>query len=177
MKRIISRETATMVAVEANKPGTKVEPFMIPNYFAIGIGAILVVRTGDEHYLDLKDQDVTKAYMKDWNQDIGKILCKDYRKKNYSSLYLMTTPKHKVLLRRIAEDELNNFTDNGLRDVLIGDYFYTIVKILTNDEHDVWGSVDKVEENFVEAMEKEAADAAEEQELVEEEELESMSLF
>ena len=77
--------------------------------------------------LNLKPE-ANKAYMSDWRKDVGNILAHDFRKNSAQGKYFeFKTNMTKTLLRRISDDELKEFKEQGFDHLKLGDYFYTII--------------------------------------------------
>ena len=72
--------------------------------------------------------EANKAYMSDWRKDVGNILAHDFRKNSAQGKYFeFKTNMTKTLLRRISDDELKEFKEQGFDHLKLGDYFYTII--------------------------------------------------
>ena len=175
---LISKELIAKVANDSKLASTQMNPYTFPAYTNICIGAIHVVRGGNETYIHLSEN-VSKQYMNAWSKDVGKILSKDLRKKRDELYFEMVTDTYRVLLRKITEEELGEMTEKGFNHVLIGDFYYVIIK-----EIPLYGSygvdngtvskellVDPMSSNTSEEEEEEAFDEEEE------EPIESLSLF
>jgi hypothetical protein len=84
-----------------------------------------------------------------------------------------------MLLRKITEEELGEMTEKGLNHVLIGDFYYVIIKEIPLDgSYGVDnGTVGK--ELLVDPMSSNTSEEEEEEDVEEEEEesIESLSLF
>lgn len=131
MKKLISKETIAEVQkaynelAEKNLARCKEYKFNNVEYFAIGF--VTVVKHGTGCMLNLKPE-VNKAYMSDWRKDVGNILARDFRKNSAQGKYFeFKTNMTKTLLRRISDDELKEFKEQGFDHLKLGDYFYTII--------------------------------------------------
>lgn len=124
---LISKELIAKVANDSKLASTQMNPYTFPAYTNICIGAIHVVRGGNEAYIHLSEN-VSKQYMNAWTKDVGKILSKDLRKKRDELYFEMVTDTYRVLLRKITEEELGEMTEKGFNHVLIGDFYYIIIK-------------------------------------------------
>lgn len=131
MKKLISKETIAEVQkaynelAEKNLAQCKEYKFNNVEYFAIGF--VTVVKHGTGCMLNLKPE-ANKAYMSDWRKDIGNILAHDFRKNSAQGKYFeFKTNMTKTLLRRISDDELKEFKEQGFDHLKLGDYFYTII--------------------------------------------------
>ena len=175
---LISKELIAKVANDSKLASTQMNPYTFPAYTNICIGAIHVVRGGNETYIRLSEN-VSKQYMNAWTKDVGKILSKDLRKKRDELYFEMVTDTYRVLLRKITEEELGEMTEKGFNHVLIGDFYYVIIKeIPLNGSYGVDNGivgkellVDPMSSNTSEEEEEEAVDEEEE------EPIESLSLF
>ena len=175
---LISKELIAKVANDSKLASTQMNPYTFPAYTNICIGAIHIVRGGNETYIYLSEN-VSKQYMNAWVKDVGKILSKDLRKKRDELYFEMVTDTYRVLLRKITEEELGEMTEKGFNHVLIGDFYYVIIK-----EIPLYGSygVDNGtggKERLVDPMSSNTSEEEEEEAVDEEEEepIESLSLF
>lgn len=176
---LISKELIAKVSNDSKLASTQMNPYTFPAYTNVCIGAIHIIRGGNETYIHLSEN-VSKQYMKAWSKDVGKILSKDLRKNRDELYFEMVTDSYRVLLRKITEEELGEMTEKGFNHVLIGDFYYVIIKeIPLEGSYDV----DKVivgKELLVDPMTSNTSEDEEEEEDVEEEEeepIESLSLF
>ena len=175
---LISKELIAKVANDSKLASTQMNPYTFPAYTNICIGAIHIVRGGNEAYIYLSEN-VSKQYMNAWSKDVGKILSKDLRKKRDELYFEMVTETYRVLLRKITEEELGEMTEKGFNHVLIGDFYYVIIKEITLNgsygvDNGIVGKellVDPMSSNTSEEEEEEAVDEEEE------EPIESLSLF
>ena len=175
---LISKELIAKVANDSKLASTQMNPYTFQAYTNICIGAIHIVRGGNETYIRLSEN-VSKQYMNAWTKDVGKILSKDLRKKRDELYFEMVTETYRVLLRKITEEELGEMTEKGFNHVLIGDFYYVIIKeIPLNGSYGVDnGIVGK--ELLVDPMSSNTSEEEEEEAVDEEEEdpIESLSLF
>ena len=175
---LISKELIAKVANDSKLASTQMNPYTFPAYTNICIGAIHIVRGGNETYIRLSEN-VSKQYMNAWTKDVGKILSKDLRKKRDDLYFEMVTETYRVLLRKITEEELGEMIEKGFNHVLIGDFYYVIIKeIPLNGSYGVDnGIVGK--ELLVDPMSSNTSEEEEEEVVDEEEEepIESLSLF
>lgn len=178
MMNLISKELIAKVANDSKLATTQMNPYIFPSYTNISIGAIRVVRGSEETYIHLSEN-VSKQYMKAWANDVGKILCKDLRKKRDELYFEMVTDTYRVLLRKITEEELGEMTEKEFNHVLIGDFYYVIIKEIPLDGSYGVDNVIIGKELLVDPMSSNTSEE-EEEEVVEEEEeesIESLSLF
>lgn len=176
MKKIISKETVSFVqnlyneAIAKSKNKALCVPANIYNGFSVGIGRVRVSNTGKDTYLYVAP-DVGKEYMKDWKKDIGGVYTSDCKKNNLSCYFRLEYNNVTVLLRRISDEEYSEFEKNGFVHVELGDFYYMIVKVVLPDRSLV--SFDSTDEDYT------VVDTSddEEEEIEEEPEIESLSLF
>ena len=178
---LISKELIAKVANDSKLASTQMNPYTFPAYTNVCIGVIHIIRGGNETYIHLSEN-VSKQYMKVWSKDVGKILSNDLRKNRDELYFEMVTGTYRVLLRKITEEELGEMTERGFNHVLIGDFYYVIIKEIPLEGS---YSVDNVivgKELLVDPITSntsEEEDAEEEKDVEEEEEdpIESLSLF
>lgn len=178
MKKIISKETIAFVqnmyreAVAKSNKATLCVPADIHNGFSVGIGKVRVSNVGKDSYLYISN-DVGKEYMKEWKKDIGGVYSSDCKKNNLSDYYKFSYNDTDVLLRRISDEELNDFESKGFVHVKLGDFNYMIVKVVLPEHSFV--SFDSTDEDF--SVVDTNTDEEEDEEVEEEPEVESLSLF
>ena len=175
---LISKELIAKVAIDSKSASTRITPYTFPSYTKICIGVVNIIRVAGETYIRLSE-DVSKKYMNAWSKDVGKILSKDLRKNRDELYFEMVTDTYRVLLRKITEEELGEMTEKEFNHVLIGDFYYVIIKeIPLEGSYSVdYGTDDK--DLLVDPTSSNESEE-EEEEIVEEEEelpIESLSLF
>ena len=175
---LISKELIAKVAADAKLSSSKMEQYTFPSYTNICMGAVNVVRGGSETYVHLSEN-VSKAYYNAWNKDVGKVLSRDLRRKNDDLYFEMSTETYKVLLRKIKEDELPEMTEKGFNHVLIGDFYYIIIKEIPLDGSYSMNTTTEGKELLVDPMSSTSTEEDEEEDVeeAEEENIESLSLF
>ena len=117
--------------------------------------------------------------MNAWYKDVGKILSTDLRKKRDELYFEMVTDTYRVLLRKITEDELGEMTEKGFNHVLIGDFYYIIIKeIPLEGSYNVDNRIVN-KELLIDPTLSDESDDEEVEDIEEEEEdpIESLSLF
>lgn len=176
---LISKELIAKVAIDSKSASTRITQYTFPTYTNICIGVVHIIRLADETYIRITE-DVSKQYMNAWSKDVGKILSKDLRKNRDELYFEMVTDTYRVLLRKITEEELGEMTEKGFNHVLIGDFYYVIIKEIPLDGsyYIDYGTVGK--ELLVDPMSSNTSEEDEEEEIVEEEDdipIESLSLF
>ena len=178
---LISKELIAKVANDSKLATTQMNPYTFPAYTNVCIGVIHIIRGGNETYIHLSEN-VSKQYMKVWSKDVGKILSNDLRKNRDELYFEMVTGTYRVLLRKITEEELGEMTERGFNHVLIGDFYYVIIKEIPLEGSYGVDNVIVGKELLVDPMTSntsEEEDAEEEKDVEEEEEdpIESLSLF
>ena len=175
---LISKELIAKVANDSKLASTQMNPYTFPAYTNVCIGVIHIIRGGNETYIHLSEN-VSKQYMKVWSKDVGKILSNDLRKNRDELYFEMVTDTYRVLLRKITEEELGEMTEKGFNHVLIGDFYYIIIKeIPLEGSYNVDNRIVNKELLIDPTLSDESED--EEGEDIEEEEedpIESLSLF
>lgn len=176
---LISKELIAKVENDSKLASTQMNPYTFPAYTDVCIDAIRIIRGRNELYINLAEN-VSKRYMNAWYKDVGNILKKDLRKKMDELYFEMVTDTYRVLLRKITEKELGEMTEKGFNHVLIGDFYYVIIKEIPLDgSYSINnGIVDK--ELLFDPMLSNTSEEEEEEEVAEEEEeesIESLSLF
>ena len=178
---LISKELIAKVANDSKLASTQMNPYTFPAYTNVCIGVIHIIRGSNETYIHLSEN-VSKQYMKVWSKDVGKILSNDLRKNRDELYFEMVTGTYRVLLRKITEEELGEMIEKGFNHVLIGDFYYVIIKEIPLEGSYGVDNVIVGKELLVDPMTSntsEEEDAEEEKEVEEEEEdpIESLSLF
>ena len=175
---LISKELIDKVENDSKLASTQMNPYTFPMYTDICIGVIHIIRGGNDTYVHLPDN-VSKQYMKPWSKDVGKILSRDLRMKRDDLYFEMVTDTYRVLLRKITEEELVDMTEKGFAHVLIGDFYYVIIKEIPLDglysvENTIVGKELLVDPMSSNVTEEECDETFEEEE---EDSIESLSLF
>ena len=178
---LISKELIAKVTNDSKLASTQMNPYTFPAYTNVCIGVIHIIRGSNETYIHLSEN-VSKQYMKVWSKDVGKILSNDLRKNRDELYFEMVTGTYRVLLRKITEEELGEMTERGFNHVLIGDFYYVIIKEIPLEGSYGVDNVIVGKELLVDPMTSntsEEEDAEEEKDVEEEEEdpIESLSLF
>lgn len=140
------------------------------------VGLVTIHKYPGGSYLYLRPE-ADKRYMKDWKEDVGQILLTDIKKNNLSPYYELVTqktdPACKALLRRISDEEYDDFKAKGQVHLMIGDFYYIIIKLVpANDGYNFRDNVQYTPEEQVDTEEiEEGYDKSVE------EDLQSISLF
>ena len=142
----------------------------------VGLVAIHIHPTGTYLYLQ---PEADKRYMIDWQSDIGQLVATDFKHKNFTKYFEFRTqlvdPEYKALLRIISEDEYEEFKDKGFAHLKIGDFYYTVIKLVSIDRD--YNCKDNVQ--YVPTEQEQRAEENEEDEYDKtvEEDVQSLSLF
>lgn len=144
--------------------------------FAVRIGSVMVEKYGGQKpQLNVKEG-LNNEYIRLWKKDVGNILVKEL-KKDDPELYEMRTSKIRVMLKRIDEEELPKFTDDGFAHIQIADKWFTIIKIVNNKSTYSYMTSDfEIHEEY-DVIVKEEKEKKEEPEKEEVKELVSIRLF
>ena len=100
---------------------------------SIRIDRVVVVFDGDRVYITLDDT-VDQAYMILWNMDVGGILKRDFKRKDFEKYLELKTKNSMSLLRRIDDDELETFKANKMDHIYMGNFNYCIIKTIALNE-------------------------------------------
>lgn len=177
MKKITTKETIALVQNSYNESVNTAEsnslcvPANLEMGFSIGIGRVSIRNGGINSYLVLSD-DVNKSYMQDWKKDVGSVFIKDCKKENLSAYYKYFGSNFEALLRRISDDEYDEFKDKGFVHLKLGDYYYMILKVIP-----LGGTYLKLDSKDEDVTVTPQEPEEEEEYKEEEQEIESLSLF
>lgn len=176
MKRLISKDIIEKIkesyiaCVESGNLNWKEFEFAPVVYFKIGY--VKLAKYGDTNML-FPASDANKEYMQEWKKDIGGIMSRDFRRNAAQGKYFeFIDNTAKVLLRRIADDEIEILTDAGFNDIKIGDFWYTVCLCTKPD-----GSYLEPLNSQIGEMPEKPEDPDDNYVYVEESEVESISLF
>ncbi len=100
---------------------------------SIRIDRVVVVFDGDGVYIALDDT-VDQTYMILWNMDVGGILKRDFKRKDFEKYLELKTKNSMSLLRRIDDDELETFKANKMDHIYMGNFNYCIIKTIALNE-------------------------------------------
>lgn len=99
---------------------------------SFSIGRCTMVRNTDGTLNAYLDTTFDADYKKIWKADVGYVLTKELRKKE-PMLYVMSDGRFKALIKLISDDEYDRFKENGFDHFKMGDYWYTIIRIVKKD--------------------------------------------
>lgn len=180
MKPLVKKETVTTVQNCLNdfKPKYSLEKYKFNNFEIFTFGEAQVTKTGDEYYVYYLEN-VGKDYCRAWNKDVGKVMCRLLRKKQYDKLYEFKTDSIKALLRIVDEEEKPDFESfETISYVKFGDKEYILLTMIPL--HSSYSSKDLSScdiDDIISDDEKYAADEDDDYVYKEEPEPESYSLF
>ena len=99
---------------------------------AFYIGRCKILRYPDGTICLNLDEGFDKEYGEIWRNDVGGILKKEL-KKNEPCIYELIDSKFKALLKKISDDELEEFRKNKHAHVKICGEYYTIIRIIKSN--------------------------------------------
>ena len=181
MKKIITKELISLVQTAYNNALNEsdgVEPLCIPaeipTGISIGIGRVRICNGGPNSYLVLAD-DIGKSYMQDWKKDVGNVFIKDCKKNNLSVYYKFKNFDNgaEALLRRISDEEYDDFKEKGFVHLKLGDFYYMILKVVPRNGSYI--DLETGDEDYFAHVDEPVEEEEEYKE--EEQEIESLSLF
>lgn len=179
MKQLIKPDDVATVQSNLDnfKSNYTFAPHEFPNFEIFAFDKVQVTKSGDDYYI--YTENLGKEYLKSWNKDVGKILCKALQKKKYDLIYDFITDKHRSLLRLVPENEKESFLpDFKNHFVKFGDNEYLLLKM--NDVNVSYASkpVSLIDdEDIISDEEKYEAEEDDNYVYTEEPEPESYSLF
>lgn len=134
MKKLVTTEDIELLKKLFNdsSKNPSLEPLTIGPLLAVAVGMIIVWKKGEETYIEIPD-DVQHKYISDWQKDVGKVLSKTLKKKQYDLLYEFKSDVVKAILRKILPSEMDDAKANGFVHINYGDNYYTIIKIVPAD--------------------------------------------
>ena len=144
MKKLITKETVAEVNDMLKQPEVRFEPCEIFNGFCVRLGNVVIRKVGNSSIIEL-DPSVRKETFDLWKKDVGKYLSKDLYHGVYSNLFELITSNKKALLRKIPQNELPDIRLEGFDHVYIGDYHYTIIRVISSESN--YSDFDRNNEN------------------------------
>jgi len=164
--KLISADMVKMVKHAVKGKSFNLVKYDTDKYMIFCIGKVKVTKGENEKkpILDL-EEGFTKDYGKLWYNDVGKVLARELHKDD-PLLYVFSTNQFKALLKRIDEekDDVDWLAERGLVHVKIGDFDYTILRIVSRDGD--FSRKDKNNDYYIdieiqEALKKERGEEAE----------------
>lgn len=129
MKKLVNKELIAEVNTMLKNQDARINSYSTENNFAIRLGNIVIRKVNTGSLIEL-DPNVTKDMFAIWKRDIGKFISRDLKKKRYDTLFELHAEGKKVLLRKITQEELPSMQDEGFAHIYIGDYYYTIIRMI-----------------------------------------------
>lgn len=129
MKKLVNKELIAEVNAMLKSQDARIDSYPTECNFAIRLGNIVIRKVNTGSVIEL-DPNVTKEMFALWKRDVGKFVSRDLRKKRYDTLFELHAAGRRVLLRKITQDELPFMRDEGFAHVYIGDYHYTIIRLI-----------------------------------------------
>lgn len=160
--KLITKDIIKLVKSVIDDTIIKKYEFLNYNRFTIG-NVVITMFNGDKPMLNI-DESYTKEYEKIWRNDVGRIFYNELKKSD-PEIYEIISKNFKALLKKISEDEFNDFKERGFDHVQIGDSWYTIIKAVTLNKSYADKSDDyDLEEEMLNVIEKNTNDVEEKQE-------------
>ena len=129
MKKLVSKETIAEVNAMLKQSDVIFEPCDISGGFCVRLGNIVIRKVGTSSIIEL-DPSVKKDLFGLWKKDVGKYLSRDLSHGVYSNLFELMGSGKKVLLRKAPQNELAEIRAEGFDHLYIGDYHYTIIRVI-----------------------------------------------
>ena len=129
MKKLVNKELIAEVNTMLKSQDARIDSYPTECNFAIRLGNIVIRKVNAGSVIEL-DPNVTKEMFALWKRDVGKFVSRDLQKKRYDTLFELHAAGRRVLLRKITQDELPFMRDEGFAHVYIGDYHYTIIRLI-----------------------------------------------
>lgn len=129
MKKLVNKELIAEVNAMLKSQDARLDSYSTECNFAIRLGNVVIRKVSTGSIVEL-DPNVTKELFALWKKDVGKFVSRDLQKKRYNTLFELHSGGKRVLLRKITQDELPFMRDEGFAHVYIGDYHYTIIRMI-----------------------------------------------
>ena len=129
MKKLVSKEMIADVNSMIKSADAIFDACEISGNFAVRLGNVVIRKACGTSVIEL-DSVVNKEMFAQWKRDVGRFLSRDLSHGVYSNLYELKAEGKKALLRKIPSAELPDMRAEGFDHVYIGDYHYTIMKIV-----------------------------------------------
>lgn len=105
-----------------------IEPLNLDQHKRFCVGNVTMAVTSDGHIVSYLPDDFTQEQSKLWRADVGGVLVKELRQSE-PLLFEHKSEKFKVLLKKIRENELDDFKQRKLVHITIAESEYTIIKV------------------------------------------------
>ena len=176
MKKIVTNEMIDIINNDIKlTKDIHIDEYEFLTNQSISVGLVTINIHPNGCYLNLSS-DVDKHYMLNWVEDIGEIVVNDFKHKTDAKYFEFRTqlavPEYKALLRRVRDDEYEEFKEKEFIHFKIGDFYYTLIKLVPANKG--YNSKDSIHyipvETTVEEVEEEYDKSVEE-------DVHSLSLF
>ena len=105
-----------------------IEPLDLEQHKRFCVGNVTMAVTSDGHIVSYLPDDFTQEQSKLWRADVGGVLVKELRQSE-PLLFEHKSEKFKVLLKKIRENELDDFKQRKLVHITVAESDYTIIKV------------------------------------------------
>lgn len=105
-----------------------IEPLDLEQHKRFCVGNVTMAITSDGHIVSYLPDDFTQEQSKLWRADVGGVLVKELRQSE-PFLFEHKSEKFKVLLKKIRENELDDFKQRKLVHITVAESDYTIIKV------------------------------------------------
>lgn len=105
-----------------------IEPLDLEQHKRFCVGNVTMAVTSDGHIVSYLPDDFTQDQSKLWRADVGGVLVKELRQSE-PLLFEHKSEKFKVLLKKIRENELDDFKQRKLVHITVAESDYTIIKV------------------------------------------------
>lgn len=105
-----------------------IEPLDLEQHKRFCVGNVTMAVTSDGHIVSYLPDDFTQEQSKLWRADVGGVLVKELRQSE-PLLFEHKSEKFKVLLKKIRENELDDFKQRKLVHITLAESDYTIIKV------------------------------------------------
>ena len=124
---IITNDIREMVNCSI-KNNPVIEPLDLEQHKRFCVGNVTMAVTSDGHIVSYLPDDFTQEQSKLWRADVGGVLVKELRQSE-PLLFEHKSEKFKVLLKKIRENELDDFKQRKLVHITVAESDYTIIKV------------------------------------------------
>ena len=105
-----------------------IEPLDLEQHKRFCVGNVTMAITSDGHIVSYLPDDFTQEQSKLWRADVGGVLVKELRQSE-PLLFEHKSEKFKVLLKKIRENELDDFKQRKLVHITVAESDYAIIKV------------------------------------------------
>ena len=118
--------------VKSSLPYGKIEKYNLDRFVSVYIGRAAINRPADgKLYLSLEET-FDSRYSRVWRNDVGEVLRKELSRSE-PEIYEFVSKNFKALLKKVRDDEKESLAQRGLVHLIVGDSFYTIIRIIKPD--------------------------------------------